>query len=72
MVKKNFNKILITGCTGLLGLNYTKKILSTTDSKVYGIALEDQNNPLVQELTNYSNFSYFNENIADCDFDTLL
>ena len=72
MVKKVFNRILITGCTGLLGLNYTKKILSTTDSKVYGIALEGKDNPLVKELANYSNFSYFNVNIADCDFDSLL
>jgi CDP-glucose 4,6-dehydratase len=72
LVKKVFNRILITGCTGLLGLNYTKKILSTTDSKVYGIALEGKDNPLVKELANYSNFSYFNVNIADCDFDSLL
>ena len=72
MVKKDFNRILITGCTGLLGVNYAKKILSTTDSKVYGVALEDQNNPAVKELINFSNFSYFSENIADCDFDSLL
>ena len=72
MVKKDFNRILITGCTGLLGLNYAKKILTTTDSKVYGVALEDQNNPVVKELINFPNFSYFSENIADCDFDSLL
>ena len=68
----NLEPILITGCTGLLGFNFAKKILEKEDRDVFGVALNDEKDELVKELDQYNNFKYFKIDISLEDFTNLF
>ena len=68
----NLEPILITGCTGLLGFNFAKKILEKEDRNVYGVALNDKKDEMVKELDQYNNFKYFKIDFSLEDFTNLF